>query len=147
MSNKRVEWRHSGKRLILPVAIMPRDDADNRFETFRTYGLLDTGATGTGLRPDAAEHLSLTSQGRRRIETANGILWASEYVIRVGLFSGDLGLDGAGSTDRLPYILDGHFIGFELPAGFTYPVLIGMDIISQCDLHVMRDGTARIDLP
>jgi hypothetical protein len=102
MPNKRVEWRHSGKRLILPVAIMPRYDADNCFETFRTYGLLDTGATGTGLRPDAAEYLSLPSQGRRRIETANGILWASEYVIRVGLFSGDLGLDGAGGTDRLP---------------------------------------------
>jgi Aspartyl protease len=147
MPTPRVEWRHSGRSLIVPVAILPDADSPNAFDTVRTDGLVDTGATTTGIRGDIADRLGLVAQGQRRVETANGPIWAREYVVRIGLIPGDYCGANFDPDAVLPFVFERHFVVFELLRGFTYPVLVGMDVIARCDLHVLRNGTARIDLP
>ena len=142
-----IEWHYSDARLIIPIAVFAASHSTNASELVRTDGLIDTGATRSGIRSDIARRLGLRSESQRRIETANGPLFAREYLVRFGLFAGDFGGGEADQNNQYPIVLDRHFFTFELAAGFTYPVLIGMDVISQCDLHVLRDGTAQIDLP
>lgn len=139
-----IRWRHSHRRLLLPVVILPGFQSDNPLESFRTEGLIDTGATGTGIRVDLAERLALRGCGQRRVQTANGLIWATEYVIRVGFVCGDHD-DPLFAPDTLqPYVLDRELVGFELQAGFGYPVLIGMDVIGASDLTIRRDGSAEL---
>ncbi len=142
-----IEWRYSDARLIIPIAVFAASHAQNASELVRTDGLIDTGATRSGIRSDVARRLNLHSESQRRIETANGPIFAREYLVRFGLFAGDFTQGETDARNHYPVVLDHHFFAFELAAGFTYPVLIGMDVISQCDLHVLRDGNARIDLP
>ncbi len=144
MPTQQIDWRHGGRQLILPVALMPDAGAHNALDSVRTDGLLDTGATSTGLRGDIADRLSLRPQGRRRVETANSPLWANEYVVRLGLIAGNYESAGFDPTSVYPFILERHLMVFELQRGFAYPVLLGMDVIAQCDLHVLRDGTASL---
>jgi hypothetical protein len=44
-----IEWRHNRTRLLLPIVAMAPATAANPTLTIRTTGLLDTGATGTGI--------------------------------------------------------------------------------------------------
>lgn len=81
-----LNWRHEGQRLVLPVAILPSVIAPNASEIDIVEGLIDTGATGTGLRPDVAERLALPGRGRRPILTANGDILVPEYRLRLGCF-------------------------------------------------------------
>ena len=142
-----VEWAHTGSRLIVPIAVFPDVNASNPFDVVRTTGLIDTGATRTALRGDVANRLGLTIQGRRRVETVNGPVWSDEFIVRLGIIAGNFRDPTFEADSVLPYVLEQHLIAFNLQPSFAYPVLIGMDVISQCDLHVLRDGTARIDLP
>jgi Aspartyl protease len=141
-----VEWRHSGRNLIVPVAVMPDAGSDNAFDSIRVDGLLDTGATTIGIRGDVADRLALTPQGQRRVETANGPIWAREYILRLGLVPGNYRDPAFDPNAVLPYVFERHFVAFELQRGFAYPLLVGMDVFGLCDLHVLRDGNARIDL-
>ncbi|WP_125471485.1 MULTISPECIES: aspartyl protease family protein [unclassified Sphingomonas] len=147
MRTHSVKWRHNHQRLLLPVAIFPGLNSNNPFESLRYEGLIDTGATGTGIRADVAAQLALRQKGQRRVATANGLIYAAEYIIRIGFMPGDL-TDPATSADaQHPYVLEGQLIAFELHAGFSYPVLIGMDVIAAGDLTVSRDGRAEFVLP
>jgi hypothetical protein len=44
-------------------------------------------------------------------------------------------------------VLEGGLLAFETRPDFGHDVLIGMDVIGQCDLRISKDGTARLDLP
>lgn len=141
-----IEWRHSGRRLILPIVVLAPANAANPSQTVRTSGLIDTGATGTGIRSDLASSLGLLPRGQRRVHTANGLLMASEYLFRVGFVCGDYD-DPLFDPDRaLPFVLEEPVLGFELQSGFAYPMLIGMDIIGANDLSITRDGRAELKL-
>lgn len=139
-----VEWLHSRRQLLLPVAILPPLTASNPTQMVRTVGLLDTGATGSALHPRLVDELALVRRGQRRVETANGTFIAAEMTARIGFFP-DTSDNGDGHS--FPYVLDAGLLAFELLAGFNHDVLIGMDVIGQCDLHLLRDGSARMVLP
>lgn len=141
-----IDWFHSRSRLILPIVVMPPITANNASQTIHTTGLVDTGATGTGLRIDLAEKLDLRARGTRRVNTANGLVIASEYLVRIGFVCGDYRDPSFAAESQHPYVLDKDFIGFELQRGFAYPVLIGMDILGISDLTVRRDGSATLVL-
>lgn len=141
-----IEWRHSGRRLILPIVVIAPVNAVNPNLTVKTDGLLDTGATGTGIRADMAATLGLIPRGQRRVLTANGMLMASEYLFRVGFVCGNYD-DPTFDADRaMPYVLQDEILGFELQMGFAYPMLIGMDIIGANDLTITHDGRATLKL-
>ncbi len=142
-----VEWRHSRKRLILPVVVMAPVAATNPNLSIRVEGLLDTGATGSGIHPRLVDELGLERKGQRVIATANGEIVAAEVMHRIGFIAGDYTDPDFLPDQHLPYIFDRSIIAFELQQGFGYAILIGMDVIGQCDLAVQRDGTASLRLP
>jgi hypothetical protein len=103
-------------------------------------GLLDTGATGTGLRQDVIDRLKLQKRGRRRIFTANGDLVANEHLIRIGLYPGRFETYPFELAGILPYVLERQSLAHSLHPNFSFELIIGMDIISQADLTVSREG-------
>lgn len=141
-----VEWRHNRERLLLPIVILPGYNSANPTESLRTVGLVDTGATGTGIRADVVERLDLRPKGQRRVYTDNGMLMAPEYIIRVGYIPGDYNDPFFTPDTQQPYVLEHEVMGFGLEAGFSYSVLVGMDIIGRGDLAIRRDGTATLNL-
>ena len=142
-----IRWRHSGQRLILPVAVLPSLAATNSSEMEIVEALIDTGATGTGLRPDVADRLKIPGRGRRRVQTANGDILVPEFRIRLGFFPGLF----EGEVERLPtampHVLELGLLVYALREFFTYPLLIGMDVIGHCDLDIRRDRSVRLVLP
>lgn len=142
-----VEWRHEGQRLVIPVAILPSSVATNASQIEIVEGLIDTGATGTGLRPDVAERLSLRGRGRRRILTANGDILVPEYRLRIGFFPGAYNGPAEAQSSVFPVVLDFGILAHALRPIFPYALLIGMDVLHRCDLTILRDRTAKLVLP
>jgi hypothetical protein len=141
-----IDWRHDRKRLLLPIVVIAPLNAPNPNLSVRTQGLLDTGATGTGVRQDLAEELSLPPKGQRRVHTANGLIMASEYLLRIGFVCGDYTDPDFVPDQQQPFVLEDQILGFELQRGFAYPLLIGMDILGTGDLSIKRDGSATLRL-
>jgi len=139
-----IEWRHNRERLVLPIVILPGYNSPNPTQTLQTNGLLDTGATGSGIRGDLARELQLRPKGQRRVLTANGDIIAQEYLLRVGFVCGDYTDPSFDPLAQQPYVLEKEVLGFELADMFPYPMLIGMDVIAQGDLTITRSGTARL---
>lgn len=121
-------------------------NAPNPNLSVRTQGLLDTGATGTGIRQDLAEELALPPRGQRRVHTANGLIMASEYLVRIGFVCGDYTDPDFVPDQQQPFVLEDQILGFELQRGFAYPLLIGMDVPGTGDLSIKRDGSATFRL-
>lgn len=119
-------------------------NAANPNLTIRTTGLLDTGATSTGIRQDLAAEMMLRPKGQRRVNTANGLLMASEYLFRIGFVCGDYRDHNFVPDQQQPYVLEEQILGFELQGGFSYPLLIGMDVLGAGDLSINRDGHAKM---
>jgi hypothetical protein len=137
-----IEWRHDRRSLQLPVVVMAPLSAANPNLSIHTIGLLDTGATQTGIRVDIAKALHIP----RRVGTANGSLMASEYLLRIGFICGDHADPSFSPDQQLPYMLEEQVLGFELQRGFNYPLLIGMNILGSGDLSILHDGQARFQL-
>ena len=142
-----VRWRHGGNRLVLPVAVLPSAIAENPQALDLTEALIDTGATGTGLRPDVASRLAILGRGRRRVLTANGDILVPEYRIRLGFYPGNYQAEAEAPSGTMPYILDFGLLAYALHDHFPYAMLIGMDVLQHCDLIILRDRTARLVLP
>ncbi len=142
-----IRWRHSGQRLILPVAILPSLAAANSSQMEIVEALIDTGATGTGLRSDIAEKLQVLGRGRRRVLTANGDMLVPEYRIRLGFYPGEFAAEPEAAPTAMPHVLEFGLLVHALRAMFTYPLLIGMDVLSQCDLEIRRDRSAKLSIP
>lgn len=141
----RIDWRHDRQRLLLPVVVLAPLNAPNPNLSVRTIGLLDTGATATGIRADLAQELMVPPRGQR-VHTANGMLMASEYLLRIGFVCGDHSDPSFVADQQQPYVLDEQILGFELQRGFSYPLLMGMDSLGAGDLTISRDGRAQFTL-
>ncbi len=85
-------------------------------------------------------------KGQRRVYTANGVIMAAEYVVRIGFVCGDYTDPAFESGRQQPFVLERERVGFELHPGFAYPVLIGMDVLGTGDLTIDRRGIARFEL-
>jgi hypothetical protein len=140
-----IRWLHSGHRLILPVAVLPSAAAENPQAIEVIDALIDTGATGTGLRPDVAAALNVPGRGKRRVVTANGDMLVPEYRVRIGFYCGNF--EGQPSPSGSPYVLEFGLLVHALRDRFAYSMLIGMDVLSRCDLHLKPDRSAVLVLP
>lgn len=130
--SQRIEFRHDGCRVLVPVLILEPSPSVS-FEGHQGFALIDTGSTATGLTKRVARALGLIGRGKRPIGSVQGEGQAERYLFRVGVH-------GHGDSPTLPYVFE-DVIGFELGDSFRFDALIGMDIINQCDLEVRRDGT------
>jgi hypothetical protein len=140
-----IRWNHTGHRLLLPIAVLPSAAAENCNAIKVVDALIDTGATGTGLRPDVAAALGVPGRGKRRVVTANGDMLVPEYRVRIGFYCGVF--DEPPTAQGSPYVLEFGLLVHALREHFAYSVLIGMDVLSRCDLHLLRNRSAVLSLP
>ena len=104
--------------------------------------LLDTGATVSGIGPRIISQLDLTSYGKKRLKSATDEAFVDYYLFRIGLqaspdpFSAD-------SSIRLPYLF-GELDGFSWGRAADFDVILGMDVLSACDVSLGRDGTCQL---
>ncbi len=138
-------WLHEGRRIILPVSVFPSATADNASECALVTGLLDTGATGTGIRQDVIDRLKLGKRGRRRIFTANGDMIANEHLIRIGFYPGRFEQHPFDLSGIFPFVLERQSLAHSLHPNFGFELIVGMDVISQADLTVLRDGSCSLE--
>lgn len=139
-----VRWRHDGRRLVLPIAVLPSQVADNAHQMEVVDALIDTGATGTGVRPDIAAKLHVRGRGRRLVSTANGDMLVPEFRLRLGFYPGFFDSQASASSATMPTILDFGVNAHALREGFAYALLIGMDILSKCDFSMDRSGSCSL---
>lgn len=62
------------------------------------------------------------------------------YVFRLGLYADP---DGGPGANGWPHVF-AETEGFEIRQAFNFDLLLGMDVLSQCDLSVLRSGRWRL---
>ena len=96
--------------------------------------MLDTGSSVSGLALNLAESLKLQRLGKRPLTSAQGQGQVERFAFRVGLWP-----DQGNSEPAFPFVFE-EVIGIELTNVFEFNALIGMDILSQCDFAMDREG-------
>ena len=67
--------------------------------------------------------------------------------MRMGFFPGQFDGPAEAPPTSFPTVLDFGILAHALQPMFSYAVLIGMDVLSRCDLTLNRDRTIRMVLP
>ncbi|MEM8697448.1 MAG: retroviral-like aspartic protease family protein [Pseudomonadota bacterium] len=129
-----VRFRHDNRRVIIPITLLPPWPPDS-LDGLETNALLDTGATTTGITPRVVEQLKLESLGKRPLGSARGDELAERYLVRIGLVD----RDGDPNEPRFPYIFSEKMV-FALKNSFRLDALLGMDVLSECDFEMNRNG-------
>jgi hypothetical protein len=138
-----VGFRHDRRQIIVPAAVLaPEDGSPFRFH--RVRALIDTGATMSGIRREVADAVGLPRQGKIVITTPSGEHPARLYRMRIGLYPA-LGEDV--SATEQPYVLPDSFLAIQSSPGEAFDMLLGMDVLGRCDLHVLASGFGTIQLP
>lgn len=141
-----IAGRHNGKQLFVDVAIVSatlgHDSAvfgaasNPSLFSEPVKALIDTGSTATSISPLVVTRLNLRSGGKRDMMTANGPRRARYYDFRIGFYSKQ------GREAPEFHILDKPVSGVMLNVeNLVFDILLDMDVISQGDLLIRRDGT------
>jgi hypothetical protein len=133
-----IEWRHDGRRLVIPVIIYP-PLTGSTLEGIEGHALLDTGSTTTGVTGRVADRLGLRGIGKRLMATVGGETLIERYIFRIGL--NGHGIENDAPT--FPYIFE-EVVGFELLDSFAFDALLGMDILRQCELLMTPGDRCRV---
>jgi hypothetical protein len=129
-------------RYLFPLAVLrPGNPTD--LTIFSAIGLLDTGATVSGIGPRAIESLGLTSYGKSRLRSATDEAFVSYFVFRLGFYT-SAQRDAAGhGAEELPFVFD-DLDGFSWMRDADFDVIVGMDVLSRCDMTFSRNGRGSI---
>lgn len=142
-----ISGRHNRKQIFLDVVVIDvrRDSAstptagDLSISLEPLRALVDTGATATSITPQAAAKLNLRMAGRRTVLTAGGATDVPFYFFKVG-FSFPRPVEPVSHAipfEVLPQPVIGSTLIFD---GSPFDILLGMDVISQGDLKVFKNG-------
>lgn len=122
-----------GKRILLPIAVLAaRDPTDLTFGMY--VALLDTGATASWVSSDIVRRFDLRPIGKRPCVVATEVRQLSSYIFRLGLIGDDE------APTALPFVF-AETIGFEIKQANGFDVLLGMDVLSETDFIMRRDGS------
>lgn len=133
-----IELNRSNRRILVPITLLP-PDTGVIVQGIAGHALLDTGATTSGIKTSVAGRLGLSATGKRPLLSAHGEAHAHRYIFRIAL-APDAAPD---EPPRFPYVFP-ETDGFELKDSFSYDAILGMDILSRCDLTLNRNGTGRL---
>jgi hypothetical protein len=133
-----IEWRSGDRRrLLIPVSILAPAPASD-LTSVPAQALVGTGSTTSGITRRIADRLGLVGRGKRPLSSAQGEGQVERYLFRVGITP-----TAENGAPNFPYVFD-EVIGFELTNSFQFGALLGMDILSRCDLELRRDGRCRL---
>lgn len=128
-----IRGRTEGRRILLPVALFSSRDATNL--TFGNYtALLDTGATASWISSKIVHQFALAPITKKPVVVATEIRVRPAYVFRLGLIGDDE------PSTSLPIVF-AEIMGFEINQADGFDVLLGMDVLSQTDFSMHRDGS------
>lgn len=99
--------------------------------------LLDTGATGGAISPRIINHFGLEPFEKRYLKVATEDRLANYYYYRIGLFP-DISADHSLSSG-LPFVF-GEIVGFGMQSSSNFDMIIGMNLLKQCDFSMNRSG-------
>ena len=116
---------------MLPVAILRSDNPTDLTHASGT-ALLDTGATSSAIGPQIIEKMQLRPYSKRPVVVATEQRLVDYYFFRVGLFTDD-------AAAPIPYVF-AETSGFGMQASDSFDIILGMDVLSQCDFTMDRDG-------
>jgi len=121
----------SGNRqILLPVAVLgSRNPTD--LTHFEFIALLDTGATSCGIGPQAVDKLSLQSHQKKPLSVATEMRMVEYYLFRLGLMPD--------ANTSIPFVF-AETDGFSWSEKKDFDVILGMDVLSQCDFQMDRSG-------
>jgi hypothetical protein len=130
----RIEWRHDGRRIVVPIEILRPHPTD--LTSISVMALLDTGANVSGVAQHIARDLGLPGMGKRPLISAQGLGHAERYLFRVGL--------RADNAQGFPFVFD-ETLGLELTDGTGLDAVLGMDVLRQCRFEMRPDGTCVLE--
>lgn len=129
-----LDGRIDQRQIIATIAILgSRNPSDL---TFRSYpALIDTGATACGIGPRVIRELELRSHQKKPLSVATEMRLVDYYSFRVGILA-DSAASGAAA---FPYVF-AEVSGFSWLEQKAFDVILGMDVLSQCDFEFRRNG-------
>ncbi len=131
---------NDGRKILLPVAVLSSDNpADLTY--IEAVALLDTGASCSAIGPRVISELGLSPYEKRQLLVATEDRLVDYYLFRIGLFDG-LG-DESRSMARLPFVF-ADLDGFGMRSSGQFDVILGMDVLRQCDFELYRTGRWRL---
>lgn len=125
---------------MLPVAVLGADTPSD-LTHIKGVALLDTGATSSAIAPKFVRELALISTGKRPVMVATEQRLVDFFIFRLGFFSN---ADGSTEYTSWPHVF-AETEGFLIKQSHNFDVLLGMDVIGQCDLQFSRAGNWRLE--
>jgi len=139
-----IRWRHDGAKLIVRAVVLPLVGAPNEGQAFEVRGLIDTGATSSGITPLVSEKLALPSLGKKPVQTAGGLVQADRFGFRLGFFPDEENLPWVDEpTPSFPHILAQSIYGIGLTTNGNFELIIGMDVLGRNHLEMLPDRSCR----
>lgn len=139
---REVSCRLEGRRYRLPIAVL-RPGSVIDLTSFAAIALVDTGATTSGIGPRVIEDLGLHSYGKKLLRSASDEVFVSYFLFRIGFYSDEQIASPAPPADDLPFTFE-ETDGFSWRRPADFDVILGMDVLSQCDVSMDRAGRCRI---
>jgi len=133
-----IEFAFDRRRILIPVTLLPPDTGFNA-SGIEGLALVDTGATTSGIKIAIAEQLGLRNIGKRPLFSAHGEGHADRYIFQIAITPDP----EEEQRPTFPYFFP-ETDGFALVNASSFDALIGMDILSRCDLTLNRNGRGRL---
>lgn len=134
-----IKGEHRGRTITLPVVVLKSDNPQD-LTHFMATALLDTGASSSGLAPNIINSLGLRSIGKNNLVVATELRPVDYYIFRIGLF--EVKPDDS-QSNKLPFIF-AETTGFKINSQHNFDMILGMDVLSQCDFQMYRTGNWKL---
>ena len=140
---------HNGSQVFVPVVLLPIDRFEDTLSpqwiskpaTMQVLkALIDTGAQGTSITPNAANKLDLEPTGMIRVQGVGGAKLHYKYIFKVGFV--DLQRNEIGFESPRFHIVDKEIEGADFDCGIDadFDILLGMDVLSIGTLTISNTG-------
>lgn len=139
---RELELRLHQRRYLFPVGIL-RPSRSGDITAISATALLDTGATVSGVGPRIVTELGLESHGKKRLRSATEERFVPYYLFRMGFYTTDQVFEPQRASLALPFVFE-DVDGFGWTGSADFDVIVGMDVLSQCDIAFERTGRSRI---
>jgi hypothetical protein len=130
---------------VLPA--LPRPDevgqssVGSELHMVQCRALLDTGADGTSISSLLARSSGLRSYGKQLVVGINGQNYHRTWGMYLAFFVPNE--QGAPS----PHLFPDPLLAIEIPDNQWFEIIIGRDILQQCNFSLKRGGTFELEIP
>lgn len=113
------------------------------FTIVQCRALIDTGADGTSIVRSLARTSGFRSLGKRSVIGVGGSNFHRTWAVYLGFFPDETQSTQQGGLR----ILDEPLLAVEIPDNQWFEVIIGRDVLSQCDFSLKRGGDFELVVP